>query len=142
MRRHVPCSRRLLCRRLRHPQPRSRGGGISVDEGGDDQTRVDDQRGENFVEKRPTGTRRLPRLLVRRASVRGERELVSGCEPVQEECATAQDKDRRSSGAEQQRSMAGSAGQAEQVTARLVQLLWLRPRGPGSPPCRASTCLA
>jgi retron-type reverse transcriptase len=69
MRRHVPCSRRLLCRRLRYPQPRLRGGGISVDEGGDDQARVDDQRGENFVEKRPTGTLRLPRLLVRRASV-------------------------------------------------------------------------
>ena len=69
MRRRVlrPC--RLLCRRLRYPQPRSRGGGISVDEGGDDQARVDDQRGENFVEKRPTGTLRLPRLLVRRASV-------------------------------------------------------------------------
>ena len=69
MRRHVPRSRRLLCRRLRYPQPRSRGGGISVDEGGDDQARVDDQRGENFVEKRPTGTLRLPRLLVRRAFV-------------------------------------------------------------------------
>jgi hypothetical protein len=35
---------------------RSRGGGISADEGGDDQARVDDQRGENFVEKRRTGT--------------------------------------------------------------------------------------
>src|ERR1035437_6759427 len=69
LRRHVPGSRRLLFRRLRYPQPRSRGGGISVDEGGDDQARVDDQRGENFVEKRPTGTLRLPRLLVRRAFV-------------------------------------------------------------------------
>ena len=49
-----------ICRRLRYPQPRSRGGGISVDEGGDDQARVDDQRGENFAEKRPTGTLRLP----------------------------------------------------------------------------------
>src|SRR5215475_7512581 len=28
MRRHVPRSRRLLCRRLRYPQPRPRGGGI------------------------------------------------------------------------------------------------------------------
>ena len=56
------------------------------------------------LRKRPTGTLRLPRLLVRRAF-----ELVSGCEPVQEECATAQDKGRRSSGAEQHRSMAGSA---------------------------------
>jgi hypothetical protein len=69
MRRHVPGSRHLLCRRLRYPQPRSRGGGIGVDKGGDDQARVDDQRGEDFVEKRPTGTLRLPRLLVRRASV-------------------------------------------------------------------------
>src|SRR4029077_16998588 len=69
MRRHVLRSRRLLCRRLRYPQPRSRGGGISVDEGGNDQARVDDQRGENFVEKCPTGTLRLPRLLVRRALV-------------------------------------------------------------------------
>jgi RNA-directed DNA polymerase len=69
MRRHVPGSRHLLCRRLRYPQPRSRGGGISVDEGGDDQARVDNQRGENFAEKCPTGTLRLPRLLVRRALV-------------------------------------------------------------------------
>jgi retron-type reverse transcriptase len=69
LRRHVPGSRCLLCRRLRYPQPRSCGGGIGVDEGGDDQARVDDQRGENFVEKRPTGTLRLPRLLVRRALV-------------------------------------------------------------------------
>ena len=42
-RRHVPRSRRLLCRRLRYPQLRSRGGGIGVDEGGDDQARVDNQ---------------------------------------------------------------------------------------------------
>lgn len=55
--------------RLRYPQPRSGGGGIGVDEGGDDQARVDDQQGENFVQKRPTGTLRLPRLLVRRALV-------------------------------------------------------------------------
>src|ERR1700722_14867769 len=52
-----------------YPQLRSRGGGIRVDEGGDDQARVDDQRGENLIEKRSTGTLRLPRLLVRRASV-------------------------------------------------------------------------
>ena len=34
----------LLCRRLRHSQPRPRGGGIDVDEGGDDQAWVDTQR--------------------------------------------------------------------------------------------------
>jgi RNA-directed DNA polymerase len=45
-------------------QPRPRGGGTSVDEGGDDQARVDDQRDENYAEKRPTGTLRPPRLLV------------------------------------------------------------------------------
>ena len=49
MRRNVPRSGRLLCRRLRYPQPRSRSGGIGVDEGGDDQARVDDQRGKNFA---------------------------------------------------------------------------------------------
>src|ERR1700751_5954195 len=53
----------------RYPQPRSRGGGIGVDEGGDDQTRVNEQRSEHFAEKRPRGTLRLPRLLVRRACV-------------------------------------------------------------------------
>ena len=52
-RRSVPRARRLLCRRLRHPQPRSRGGGADVDEGGDDETRADAQRGENLGEGRP-----------------------------------------------------------------------------------------
>src|ERR1700730_3230318 len=42
-----------------------------------------------------------------------------------------EDKDRRSSGAEQYRSMARSMRQAEQVSARLVQLLWLRLAGQG-----------
>ena len=36
MRRSVPCPCRRLCRRLRHPQPRSCGRGAGVDEGGDD----------------------------------------------------------------------------------------------------------
>src|SRR5215831_4461412 len=35
--RSIPRSCRLLCRRLRHPQPRSCGRGAGVDEGGDDQ---------------------------------------------------------------------------------------------------------
>ena len=57
---------------------------------------------------------------------RSERPLVSGRKPVQEERATAQDEGRRPAGARQQRSMAGSARHAEQVSARLVELLLLR----------------
>jgi RNA-directed DNA polymerase len=42
--RSIPCSCRLLCRRLCHPQPRSCGGGTGLDEGSDDQARADTQR--------------------------------------------------------------------------------------------------
>ena len=38
--RRVPCSHHLLCRRLRHPQPRTCGRGVGLDEGGDDQARA------------------------------------------------------------------------------------------------------
>ena len=61
--------RRLLCRRLRHPQPRSCGRGAGVDEGGDDQARADHQRGQDLAEEGPAGTLQLPRLLVRPALV-------------------------------------------------------------------------
>ena len=40
LRRNVPRSRRLLCRRLRYPQPRSCGRGSGVDQGGDDKARA------------------------------------------------------------------------------------------------------
>ena len=66
-RRGVPRARRLLRRRLRHPQPRTRGRGSGVDEGGDDEARADAQRGENLVEGRPAGRLRLPWLHVRTA---------------------------------------------------------------------------
>src|SRR5262249_34198488 len=62
--RRVPCSCRLLRRRLRHPQPRSCGRGAGVDEGGDDQARVDPQRGQDLAEGCPEGTLQLPWLLV------------------------------------------------------------------------------
>ena len=52
-RRSFPRPHRLLCRRLRHPQPRLRGRGAGVDEGGDDEARADAQRGENLAEGRP-----------------------------------------------------------------------------------------
>jgi hypothetical protein len=39
-RRGIPCTRRRVCRRLRHSQPRSCSRGAGVDEGSDDQTRA------------------------------------------------------------------------------------------------------
>ena len=68
-RRSVQCPRRLLCRRLRHPQPRSRGPGSDVDEGGDDEARADTQRGQDLAEECPAGPLRLPWLLVRTSSL-------------------------------------------------------------------------
>ena len=62
-----------------------------------------------------------------------ERPMVSEREPVQEEHATAQDEGRRSAGARQQRSVAGSARHAEQISARLVELLLLRDASVGIP---------
>ena len=56
-----------LRRRLRHPQLRTRGRGAGVDAGRDDQTRADDQRGQDLVEERPRGKLRLPGLHVRAA---------------------------------------------------------------------------
>jgi RNA-directed DNA polymerase len=52
-RRGVPRTCHLLCRRLRHPQPRTRGRGSDLDEGGDDEARADAQRGENLGEECP-----------------------------------------------------------------------------------------
>ena len=109
------------------------GRGAGVDEGGDDAARADAQRGQDLVEGCPAGTLRLPRLLVRTAPLQSERPMVSGREPVQEERATAQDEGRQSAGARQQRSMARSARHAEQVSARLVELLLLRDASIGIP---------
>ena len=97
----------VLCRRLRHPQPRSRGRGAGVDEGGDDEARADAQRGQDLGEGCPTRTLRLPWLLVRPAPLPKGRPLVPGREPVQEERATAQGEGRRSAGARQQRRLVG-----------------------------------
>ena len=65
MQRSFPCPCCRLRRRLRHPQPRSCGRGAGVDEGGDDQARVDAQRGQDLAEECPTGALRLSWLLVR-----------------------------------------------------------------------------
>ena len=54
---------------------------------------------------------------------RGKRQMVSEREPVQEGCASAQDKGQQSAVVRQQRSVARSARRAEQVSAWLVKLL-------------------
>src|SRR6266849_764729 len=133
--RSIPCPRRLLCRRLRHPQPRLCGGGPGVDEGGDDQARADAQRGQDLAEGRPSGALHVPWLLVRSALVQGEWPMVPGHKPVQEERATAQDNSGQHAGARQQRPMAGSARHAEQISARLVELLLLRDAPVSIPQC-------
>ncbi len=133
--RSIPCPCRLLCRRLRHPQPRLCGGGPGVDEGGDDQARADAQRGQDLAEGRPSGALHVPWLLVRSALVQGEWPMVPGHKPVQEERATAQDNSGQPAGARQQRPMAGSARHAEQISARLVELLLLRDAPVSIPQC-------
>jgi site-specific DNA recombinase len=80
---------RLLRRRLRHPQPRLRGRGPGVDPAGDGQDRAGAQRGKDLDPECTAGTLRLSWLLVRLTSRSEGRPLVSGCEPVEEECATA-----------------------------------------------------
>jgi RNA-directed DNA polymerase len=54
----------------------------------------------------------------------------------EEEHTTAQDEGRQSAGARQHRSVAGSARHAEQITARLVELLLRRDASVGIPRCR------
>ena len=60
----------------------------------------------------------------------------TGAQPVQEERATAQDEGARAAGVRQQRSLAGSARHAEQLSARLVELLLPRNTSSGIPRCR------
>src|SRR3954451_11449085 len=91
--------------RLRHPQPRPCGRGADVDEGRDDDTRADPQRGENLVEGRSTGELRLPWLYTGTAPLSQWWPLVPGGEPVQEECAAGQGEDQRTAGARQQRQL-------------------------------------
>src|SRR3977135_4320491 len=55
--------------RLRHPQPRLRGGGAGVDEGGDNEARADIERGEDLAQRCPEGTLRVPWLLARPSSL-------------------------------------------------------------------------
>jgi hypothetical protein len=95
MRRGVPGAHHRVCRRLRHPQPRSCGGGNDVDEGGDDKAKGQPERRENFDQGCSKGTLRIPRLLVRAALLVEEWPAVSGRKPIQEECAADQGEDQR-----------------------------------------------
>src|SRR5512144_576935 len=132
-----------LMSRLRHPQPRSCGGGSGVDEGGDDQARACAQRGEDLDPERPAGTLRLPWIHVRAASLSEGRPLVSGREPVSEERATAQSQGRRDPDPWQPDSVDGGTRPAEQPAARLVLVFQPRyapERLPGDRPSRLSQC--
>src|SRR4029077_13697298 len=124
-RRGVSRARRLLCRRLRHPQPWTRGRGSDLDEGGDDETWADTQRGENLGEGCPAGLLRLSWLYAGTTPSSQRWPLVSGREPVQEERAADQDENRRAADAEQQGRVAGSANAIEPPSRWLVLVLTL-----------------
>ena len=82
-------SHRRLCRRLRHPQPRSRGRGSGVDAAGDGPARARPQRGEDLGSRCSARALRLPWLYVRSAPLSQGWPLVSRGEPVEEERAPA-----------------------------------------------------
>jgi retron-type reverse transcriptase len=106
---------------------------LTWDEGRDDKAWAEHQRGQDLAEGCPPGALRLPRLLVRASLLLGERPTVSGREPVQEERATAQDEGRPPADARPHRTMGRSARYAEQVSARLVELLRLWDMSAGLP---------
>src|SRR5215468_10231963 len=86
--RSLPCSRCLLRRRLRHPQPRMCSRGSGVDEGGDDQARANAQRGQDLAERCPSGALHIPWLFVWPAlSVQVACPSMDQCEPLEEKRA-------------------------------------------------------
>ena len=107
--RSIPCSRRRLCRRLRHPQPRLCGRGTGVDEGGDDEARVDNQRGQDLVERCPAERFDFLGYSFGPLSLQLGRSQVHECEPLEEERATAQDEGARAADARQQLALARGA---------------------------------
>src|SRR4030095_15489710 len=84
---------------------------------------ADTQRGQDLAERCSSGALRLPWVLIRPPLSLQDEWPISWRKPVHEERATAQDESARAAGARQQRSMAGSARHAEQISARLVELL-------------------
>jgi hypothetical protein len=104
-----------------------------VDKGGDDAARADTQQSQDLIEECPAGTLRLSRLLVRASPLQSERPSVSEREPTQEEYAATQEQGLQSVGPLQQRSVTRGAQHAEQLSARLVELLLLRDASFGIP---------
>src|SRR4051794_11209945 len=86
-RRGVSSSCRGLCRRLRHSQPRARGGGTDVDASGHDTAWPDRERSEDGRARCTAGALRLPGLQLRPALLSEGWSLVFGSEPVTEERA-------------------------------------------------------
>src|SRR5664279_3819237 len=122
---------RLLRRRLCHPQPRTRGRGADVDEGGDGETWADAQRDENLGEGRPAGKLRFPWLYARTTPLSQRWPLVSGRGPVQEKRTADQDESQRPVDTGQQERVAGGASTTQPPSGRLGCLLhpWLSRTG-------------
>jgi hypothetical protein len=74
--RGVGCTCHQLCRRLRHPQPWSRGCGTGVDRWCDDASRADPEPDENPAVRRTVGPVRLPGLQLRSALPPAARPVV------------------------------------------------------------------
>ena len=112
-RRSVPCACRLVCRRLRHPQPRSCGRGAGVDEGGDDEARADAQRGEDLVEGCPDRNASTS-LATRsdRTAIQTNGRWYLGASPSKKSVQRLKTKVGGAAGARQQGSLAGSARHA------------------------------
>src|SRR5580704_10288068 len=91
---------------LRHPQPRLRGRGADLDEGGDDEARAGAQRGENLGEECSRGKLRFPWLYAGTTPLSRRRALVSGRKSVQEERAADQDESQRTANAGEQGHLA------------------------------------
>jgi len=73
-----------------------------VDEGGDDETRGDSQRGENLGEGCSAGKLQLPWLYAGTPPLSRRRPVVSGREPILEERAADQGESQRLAEAAQQ----------------------------------------
>ncbi len=139
-RRSIPCPCRRLCRRLRHPQPRSCGRGAGVDEGGDDEARADNQRGQDLAEGTPD--RNASTSLATRSDLtipsRWNGQMVPERKPVQEEHATAQERTVRELLVPANNDPWPEVLRpAQQTSAGLVELLLLRDAVAQLPRCRS-----
>src|SRR3954462_7418109 len=126
-------SHRRLCRRLRHPQRRSRGRGPGMDAAGDGPARARPQRGEDLGSRCSARALRLPRLHVRPAPLPQGWPLVPRGEPVEEERAPAHGQGQRPPGSRQHGRVARGARSPEPPGRRLGRVLRLRHAAHGLP---------